>query len=322
MNLRAWIMPMIALLGFAWIVNEMAQRLYFEPRDERLGRIASLQADISTYEEALDREPQVQVRFASYTERTLGDDAETVTHELRSRLNTIGHGFGLTNLSVNTQSPRDMKSPAESEFRRIRALRDQPDFTTITADIRGQGKLEPVINAINAVASEPYIKRINRVSIRPRQNGAIVEFDVSLTTLFVSGAGDVPALSAPATTRTGAHATLWQKNVFAPPAPPPPPEPKPQPQPQVEQKPPPKPKPKPVPWHEWKVTAIVGIGQNPELWLRHDRGEALHLKAGEQVLDAVFVGTDDDDRAIIQIGEDEFVLEIGQKLSDRKPLPH
>lgn len=324
MNWRAWIMPVVAVVALAWVLNAVAQRTYFGPRDERLSQIAKLEKDIGTYRDALDRSPQIELRMASYTERTLGSDAETVTHELRSRLNRIGHGFGLANLSVSTQSPREMKSPAESEFRRIQALRDQPDFTAITADVRGQGALKSVIEALNQIASEPYIKRINRVSLRPRREGAVVEFDLSMTTVFMSGDDIAHEFSEPATTGDGTYASLWQKNVFTPPAPPPPPEPKPEPkpEPQPEQKPPPKPEPKPVPWHEWTVTAIVGIGQNPELWVRHDRGKTRHLQVGETVLDAEFIGTDEQERAIVRVGEDEFVVEIGQKLSDRKPLPH
>ncbi|MCC6907737.1 MAG: hypothetical protein IT430_07340 [Phycisphaerales bacterium] len=306
----------VAGAAAAWLLWSTASKSYFAPRRDLLNRIDEERTTIARLQETINKEVAQRRELRDAAARTLAGTSEEAVSILRERLNTIGHGIGLTDLRVSTGNPKSVASPARSEYRdrRWKSLTAQPDFYTLGAEFSGQGTFEQAVRAVEVIAAEPYLSRIDRFSLRPRRGGEVVDLSVSLTTVILPGA-DPPPQPAPGLAQAPSYASISGKNLFR--APPPAPEVKPEVKPAVAVQPP---APAPVPWGDWVVTGIVWIDQQPELWLRNRKtSEAKQLRAGDRILEAQ-VEEISRAQAVVSIEGSLFSIQIGQSLEERRPV--
>lgn len=320
MNRARLVFYSIAGVAAAWLVWSAANRVYFTPRRELLDHIESGKKEIARREEVVSHVIDQRRKARDVAARTLGATSEETVSTLRARLNTIGHSVGLADLRVSTTSARQSGVPASSAYstRDVawKALTRVPDFYTVGAEISGQGTFEQAIRSLEMITAEPYIKRIERFTLRPRRGGEVVDVSISLSTVIIPDA-DPPALPDPDDSLESMYASLASKNVFRAPPPPPAPvknEPKPQ---AVAQTAPPPP---PVPYGDWVVTGIVWIDQKPEVWLKNSKtNESKQLHSGDRILEAQ-VEEITLTQAVVSIEGSKFSVEIGQSLGDRRPV--
>ncbi len=310
------VMSVIAGVAAVWLLWSTASRVYFTPRRELLDHIDSGKKEIARRAQVVSHEIEQRRQLRDFTDRTLGATAEEAVSNLRARLNTIGHGLGLTDLRVSTTTARQAGMPASAAYRddKWKALARQPDFSTVGAEFSGQGTFEQAVRALEVISAEPYIKRIERFTLRPRRAGEVVDVSISVTTMIIPDA-DPEALPEPDVALASMYASVTGKNMFrAPPAPAAPvtPEVKPQ---VAEQAPP-----SAVPYGDWVVTGIVWIDQQPELWLKNNKtSESRQLRSGDRILDAQ-VEEITRTQAVVSIEGTKFSIEIGQSLGDRRPV--
>ncbi len=317
MSRRRAIVTGIAVIGVALLAWRFATTAYLAPRRELLAQIENVRKEISARQKVLNTEVALRRQLRDAAQRTLGGTAEEAISAFRARLNTIGHGVGLSDLRVSTSAVRAVDSPASAAYSREtgwKALARQPDFHEIGAEFSGQGSLEQVIRALEIIEAEPYIQRLTRVTLRPRRDGAVVDLSASLTTIILPET-DAQALAEPAVSQPTWFAALAQKNIFRAPPPPAPPEVRPAPRPDVADRPPP-----PTPWAEWTVTGIAWIDGQPELWVRNTKsGESRQLRSGDRLLEAQ-VEAINHTEAIVSIDGAKFSVEIGQTLGERRAI--
>lgn len=319
MNRTRIIILSVVGIGAALLLWRVASSAYFTPRAALLTRIERVSREIADREKTLGAETAQKRRQRDAAARTLGGSAEEAVSTLRGRLNTIGHGAGLSDLRVSTAPVREIGTPAASAFTKEaawKALQRQPDFLAVSAEFSGQGTLAQVVRALEIISDEPYVKRLERVTLRPRRAGEVVDLSISLTTLILPGT-EAQSLPDPDVMRGTLFAALADKNMFrAPPAPPPTPLPvRPEVRPEIAENRPP-----PVPWGDWIVTGIARINGTAELWVRNSRtSESRQLRSGDRLLDAQ-IEEISDDRAVLAIDGTQYTIEIGQSLGDRRPL--
>lgn len=308
----------IAGVAALWLLWTTASRVYFTPRRELLNHIESGKKEIARREAVVANEINQRRQLRDVAAGTLGATAEQTVSNLRARLNTIGHGIGLADLRVSTTTAKQVGMPASSAYRddKWKALARQPDFYTVGAEFSGQGTFEQAVRSLEIISAEPYLKRIERFTLRPRRAGEVVDISISLTTVIIPGADPEP-LPEPDVASTSMYASVTGKNMFRAPPPPPAPTPavKPEVKPEVVVHAPP-----PPPYGDWIVTGIVWIDQKPELWLRNDKtSESRQLRSGDRILNAQ-VEEITLTRAVVNIEGAKFSLEIGQSLGDRRPV--
>ncbi|GEM_PF-6206788 len=302
----------------AWLLWSMADQTYFAPRRDLLNRIDAAKQRIASRQDVINKEVSQRRALRDVAARTLAGTSEQTVSILRERLNTIGHGIGLTDLRVSTATAKSVASPVKSASsdKAWRKLTAQADFYTLSADFSGQGTYEQAVRALEIISAEPYIKRIERFTLRPRRAGEVVDVSVSLSTVILPDA-DPPAQPQPDVSLASMYASVSGKNVFrAPPAPPDPAPPvKPEAKPDVIVA-----KAPPIPWSDWVVTGIVWIDQQPELWLKNQKtSESRQLRSGDRILEAQ-VEEISHTQAVVSIEGSKFYVEIGQSLGDRRPV--
>jgi len=308
----------IAVVAAVWLLWSAASRVYFTPRRELLDHIASGKKEIARREAVVATEINQRRQLRDLAARTLGATAEETVSNLRARLNTIGHGLGLADLRVSTTDARQAGMPASAAYRddKWKSLSRQPDFYTVGAEFSGQGTFEQAVRSLEIISAEPYIKRIERFTLRPRRAGEVVDISISLTTTIIPGTDPEP-LPEPDATQTSMYASVIGKNMFRapPPAPGPAPAVKPEVKPEVVVHAPPS-----LPYDDWVVTGIVWIDQQPELWLKNNKtSESRQLRSGDRILDVQVEGITRT-HAVVRIEGSKFSLEIGQSLGDRRPV--
>lgn len=307
------------LLG-VWLLWTTVQVLYAGPRERLTKRLADLTARVEGYRAQLDDEPRVEREIEAFVDRTLGGDVETVDHRLRTHLNRIVEAVALGKATVGTGNASARKSPARSAFPRSgswKAMRDEVDFVEIEAWVAGEGDLDQVIQLVDRIDAEPWLKHIDHVKIDPRDNGDRFDVNVRLTTLFLPGRA--PAESeAPAydVARLARYEEVVDANLFRIPppvvaaaAPAPTPE------------PPATPPPAPAfPWDEWAVTGVTEGAGGSEVWLRRrTTGESRVLTVGARFQDAELVAVAGE-WAEFRLGEEAFRVRLGRTLGSRSPL--
>ncbi|MBL0926118.1 MAG: hypothetical protein IBJ11_00505 [Phycisphaerales bacterium] len=278
-------------------------------RERLIGEITSLQG------ETRKAQPAVQ-RLKTAAARTLGNSAETVVHRVRLALTAAGTAARLSSVASDSRAQAAVRNPAESVRVWGRDARAAPDFTVVTGSMRGEGTLEQALTALCLIQSQPWIKRISSVSLRPRDGGQRVELRVSLSTVFLEdlSPSEAPAPSPAEPKLLDQVRMLVARNMFAPPAAPPPPA-------QV-----PKPEPPSGPaYGDWVVTGLAEGAAGPELWVRNVKDNRTQsLAPGEKLLGAVFEGLSPDrESAILRIDADRFLISVGDPASrrDRKHVP-
>lgn len=316
-KVTAYAFPVLGLLVLLMICYQAMKVYYFDVVGELHSSIEETRDKVKSYEADLETRVSDNRIYRGYVDRTLGNKAEEVIHELRTRLNQIGHAVGLDKVVVSTTSVKKVESPADREF--PRSMRGRVDFYELVGELSGRGRIDQVVRAVELVDSEPYLKQVNRVSFTPRKNGEEVDLSVTITTIYFD---EIPAkklvetdLNIPDT-----YVAIGKKNVFRIPPPPPEPEPEPViaekvPDPTPIATPPPPP---PPPYGDWVVTAIVSIEGKTELWLHNRKtNENKHLQPGQKIYKAIFVSIEGKE-AVIELDGVFYRVDLGMALDKRR----
>ncbi len=298
-----------------WIGSCTVRSMYLTPRQELQAAINSAERRIEDAEDRLRYERRLQRDLQELADLTLGGSAEEVVSQLRTRLNLIGNGVGLSGLSVSTGSPKLIKPPLGAVRGLPSSMRQQPDFFEVTADLSGRGSYAQALQVVELIEADPMLKRIDSIALRPREGGSAVDLAVGLTVIYLpTEPEEIPEPVPPAAATR--FAELSGRELFR--APPPKPEPAPQPPPvQVRHDPP---GPPPPPYDQWEVNAVVAIDGSSEVWLRHVGNGAMQQLAVGEAFYALTVREARPDGAVVEEeGGARFFVEIGRKLSDRVP---
>ena len=313
------IIALIAGLLIVWGGWRSAETVYFAPRRDLIGQIDDARAAIERSTSRVAGMPALERQLTSYSDRTLGSDKEEVDAHLRRRLNRIAETVKIAGATVGTGGISSRQSPARRAFPRSdswKTLRDEIDFVELDGWISGEGTLPQVVQLVDRIEAEPWLKRINQLRLDPKDNGRRFGFTVRLTTLYLPGAS--PAEVEPGnydSARLQRLASLVQKNPFRVPAA----KPKPAPAPPAvaHQAPPPPPE---FPYEQWLVTGVARNQAGEEVWLRNSStGETRRLRVGQTIGKAVFTALEGDS-AVFRINNRHFLVQTGRNLSDRSAL--
>ncbi len=313
MSNAARILGLIVLVaGVGWLGWTPVRGMYLSERADLQQSIVGLRDEVDRYRAGSDDHVRVTEALRAYVDRTLGGDLESVDHELRTRLNRLGEDIGLESVSVATGRVRRMESPARSEraFRRHRELREEIDFVQIEASILGHGSLEEVLQLVDRIDAQPWLKRVLQVRLQPRDNGERFAVTVRLVTLFLPGR--FPAHSPETAESSGGlerFAALVSRNPFR--LPPKTAEPAPK---HVAVTPP------VDPLATWTLTGLVTGPDGVEAWLLEaGSGRSRRLLVGQTIEQFRLVSAGGE-TAEFQLGDERFKVQVGQRVSHRNQL--
>lgn len=297
--------------GLLWSATN---RLYAAPRAELETDIADARANVEKYRTQLDDDRRVQETLRATVDRSLGADVETVDHRLRSRLNRIAESIALEGATVGTGNVSSLRSPARTAFPRRGAwktLREAIDFVEVEAWVSGEGDLGKIVELVDRIDAEPWIKRINQVRIDPKENGTRFGVTVRLATLFLPGrtpaAGEIAPYDA---SRLDRFAALVGTNPFQLPAAAPAPPPTAQP---VAATP-------SFPWRDWMLTGTAEGPSGPEAWIRNVATGATRQMAMGETIDRATLVAASDEWAEFDLKEKRFRVRVGTHLNDRQVI--
>lgn len=295
-----------------FLMRSLADKLYFAERRQLKDQIKTKSAQLADYRQARLNHKKVKSELQGFVDHTLGDDLELVGHKLRTRLSRLAESAGMTPAS-DIKSSHEKESPAKSAFGRSgfqRQLREEKDFVEVEGWVSATGTLEQVLTLIESINAEPWLKRIDQLTIDPNDNGAKVQVNITLTTLFLPKQTPNPdAVIASNGLNSERYALLVRTNPFRlpPPAPNPPPVPA-------------QSAPEAFPFGQWLLTGIAQSAAGPEIWLlnQHTR-ETKYLNIGERLNDIKLVAVRGETAEFL-IGADRFTVAVGKNLNDRTPL--
>lgn len=318
---RAWVARAVGaglLAGAAYLSYSL---VYAGPRGVIMERLAGDRDAIRLYEQALREVKEVDLGLRAIAARTLGPTAERVDAAFRDNLFAVLDRGGLKGIEVSTSAPQPVSNPVGDARLRSslgRELRKQVDFDVIRGTVKGSGSLDQVFRAAATIQAQPWVHRVDSFSIRPRDREReryelVLGVATILTPALLATDHKPPEVIALPDSAVARWAAAVQKNVFKePPAPvvaraDPPPAPRP-------------PGPVPTPYSDWKLMAVVQGRLGVEAWLTNVRSqERVRLAPGNSVADAQFV-LGQGERAVFEIGGQQFEVFNGQTLDERRPV--
>lgn len=306
---RTILVLILTVIVGGWLAYRAADRWYLAPRAVHADAIRTSSRNIERYRDAERDHAKVRGNLQRFVDRTLGGDFNTVDGRMRSRLNRLAEQAHLDPLSFScgTDSPRTLESPARNEFRAWRDLRNEKDFVELEGWANGVGTLEQALTFVESIRAEPWLNRIERLTLTPRDNGSRVEVRVRLTTLYLPARlPNETARIASAEPDLGRAVALAQLNPFRlPPAPPPAAAPH---------------AAKASPSQSWQLTGIARSAGGEEVWLLNTQTrESRRMTVGETFHQLTLVAISQDG-AEFKSGEDRFLVAVGKNLGDRTPL--
>lgn len=310
----------LACLAGVWLAYRQLNQHWLEPRRLKVQQIAAATANLNMFAKAAPEARKAKAAIQALGDRTLGGDYTIVDHNLRTRLSRICEHlrFSPQNFSVETErAARKKDSPGKTEFR-DRRLREEIDYEELDGWINATGTFEQALRLVDAIESEPWIKRINQLTLDPKENGAKFAISLRLTTVFLPS---VPPkgmeLPAPGNSpHFERYAALVRTNPFRVPPPPPPVAPDPKPSTDVAAGP----AKSAFPYDQWSLTGIAQNGGSAEIWLLNQKTrESRRLAVGEHLQDVILVAASGE-RAEFRSGEQRFTVDVGRNMSDRAPL--
>ncbi len=321
---------LVVLAVLAWVGKSAVHKFYTVPVATLDDEITRLQSTSDRITKELDNWIPAKIELRSFGATLLSREFDQTEHRLRTALQDIGKQVGLGNVRVSSSSPKPVRTPlAESRLRgrMLRSLADARDFAVVRGSFTGVGTLEQVATSLAFLQSQPWLHRIERVSIEPRgRERQAFEIDVGFAVAF---APDLCPKDAPDPTIVTPEEGVLEiarafaaRNVFVPP--PPPPTPPPDVDPTPDTTPPPPPLPAQPPYDRWKVTGLIerriaGETTSVEAWvLNLDSGERRELVPGDEVLGVTLVWVVGE-CGVFEFEGNRVVIHQGQTLADRVP---
>lgn len=327
-----WVVGGIIAAGGLWYA---ANTMYLAPRKKVLSDIAAVQGGIASLESQLAGKREVDARAERAVARTLAIQEDALSARLRDGLARLAEQNGLAGVVVDHGKPQDVSNPLldvkgiDSAIKR--ELRNSADFASVRATLKGSGTLEQVSKAIAQAQVQPWIARVEGVTIRPiGKNRERFDLKMDIVTLlapdFAKRIKGVPVEPDPVMVALGPDAeraavALAQRNLFK--APPVPREEAVQPNVIVQGSSPGSETPRPQPfaaYEEWRLAGVAeGRDGSEAFFVNVKSGVKMTLQQGGQLLDAVFVGGQGE-QILLDIGGKRFEVRMGDTLAARRPV--
>lgn len=307
----------LLFLGAAWYGY---RAMFADQRDALLAETRTFQSNTASYEKELGRQKAVRDRLNAIAQTTLGKQFDRVDHRLRTGLSRVGQDAGLADVVVSSSPPKDERNPAAVARDMERSMQDRikkaPNFSVVRAQVKGTGTLLQVLQALAMYDCQPWIHRLDALSIRPvGSERERFEIKLEVATIWMPdlSADDPndPAIVAPGEGGIQAIAAITGKNVFRiPPAP------SPAPKREAAARPAPPSAPAPA-WAEWKLTGVVSGRRGLEALMVNTRdGERKVLAPGAAVLGATLVSGAGEE-ATFELEGAMWTVRTGATLADR-----
>ncbi len=306
----------VVLLGGGWWTYE---NRVASPRRALIEESTGLRAGIERANAmALERAREVK-RLDAIAERTLGDDTESVVHELRVRLTALGESAGLRGISVGTRAVGGVRNPASGSSGatelRAREQRERADYFVVRANFEGTGSLGEALGMLDAVRQQGVAWRVGSISLSPTRDRGSMVLGFEVETLFLAdrpsggGGGEVASVARSAivdklSARSFFTAPVVAKLVEV-----------------VEAREPVRAEPTKVDPQgvqaSWMVTGIVAGASGDELWvMKRGSGERRVMRPGEEMF-GVRLGRIEDGVALVECVDGRYWLMVGDSLADR-----
>ncbi len=299
-------LALVGLIVLGWMATATARRVYFAPHAKLATDLETVTVRVTRFQDGLDDAAHIETDIQAYVDRTLGGDRETVDHRLRSRLNRLAEQLQLEEITVGTGRAVRRTTPAKREFsRRDKALRDEIDFVELNGWVTATGSLRQVLMLVDALETDPWLKRIDQYRIDPKDNGERFSAMVRLTTLFLPGREPRSVASPPYDpAQFDRYGPLVNVNHYRLPDPKP-------------EATPASPAPPVDALAAWTLTGIVEAAGGAEVWLHNSSTNESHtLRAGESYNGITLISARGE-MAVFSDGDIDFVLQVGHVLSDR-----
>lgn len=302
--------------------------VYASPRSKLEREIGQVAESIASLDKQLGERKAMEKTRGDLAAKLLAPRPDALEHRFRAGLARAGEQSGLDKVVVDAGTPKGVPSPLLAakgiQTGLKRELRKQPDFAVLGGSLKGQGSLQQVSMALALLQSQPWVHRVEAVSLRPigkERDRFEAQFEVS--TAFVAGLGPAPeaeirmaSINADVEARAAQFALV--NHFRKPPAP----APGIAAAPQIQVAGPTSqaaPAPTFAPYEDWRLTGIAEGRNGPEAFFLNTRtGVRLTVEQGGRVLDAIFVeGTGE--RAVVEISGSRFEVNNGQTLASRKP---
>lgn len=313
-----------AIGGIGWTAY---RGVYASPRDELAGQLESSRSAVQTLEERLADRDAIVRRLREFGQSTLGKKEDQVVDRFRNGLSRIAESAGLSEIQINSGSPKASPNPisAQSKLQSAlrRSLRKVSDFSSISGSLEAIGSWPQVLRTLALLQSQPWIHRVEGFSIeaagRDRER---FKFSVQVSTAFAPDLAETkdadPAQASIPVEIDQMMRTIASRNPFKGPGPKtavasvnanpiPPPQ--------------PVPAPPPLPlFNDWRLTSVVSGRNGVEAWLVNTKtNEGQTLRAGAKLLDVEFlegVG----ERAVFLIAGEKFELYNGETFASRRAV--
>ena len=295
-------------------------------------RLAKLQSEADHKESQHDMYVARAGRLESLAKRTFGHDENRASEQIRTRLVQLlqRSGMGTSGIAL---------SPSSGTAKAKDYCKD------VGWTVRARGRLDQVVNFLFLLGREPYIHRVENLSITPQGRSRDVEVSLRYAGLIlpagkgVLAGGDFPEpesvgdMSGEARAR---YAVIQTRDLFRPylrhVEPPPPPV--------VEVQPPPVPQPPPEPqpvapadW-QYRIVSLSDWGGRQEVHIKDNSTSQLWtFKPGDRLANGELVMIDyrqlpmpgkpgllSGSRAVIRMGRDYWAVELGQTLAEKRVL--
>lgn len=306
----------LSIVGLACVVGIGAfahDRVYARPIDQLRAQIAEDLEFVDGYKRQRGRRGAVRERVEAVVGVTIAGDEPRVQHEFRTGLAAIAEAASLGGIEVSTGSASGIESPIASN-RVVRGLRkpfsDGDDFSVIRGELRGEGTIERVVDAIAIAGAQPWVHRIEGVQVRAiGKRGERFSVRLDVATLFFGGEAGLQevVLSEPAAGASAAASQIVASGAFGVKdvVPVVAAEPK-----RVAPRVAPAPKPA-----RWRVAAVVRADGRDEVWcVRVDASGRSVLRVGEAVAGFELVGTEGE-AAVFESAGRRFQVMPGQEIA-------
>lgn len=302
------------------VVMLVYRSVHAKPMTEMREKLSSWSGGKAQMESSLSDASRVKRRIAELVNNSLGQDPQLAEHRLRTLLTDLCARAALSEYVISCKAPKGVGNPAAGENVREfnREMRSTPDFVSQVTVITASGNYEACIRAVALLEAQPWLARIDSLTLQPSGKERMVyDLTASVTTIVM------PDL---ANEETGQDAfvqepnadtltELARRNPFIVTPEPAPAVARAEPEPVPSQ-----PRPKTKPFGEWVVTGVMQTEGGGEVILSNAKtGASRSMKPGSEILglrvSEVGVGF-----VTMMEGESGYRVALGQSLAEREAV--
>lgn len=304
--------------GYVWTTGAL---------DAKRSQLTKLEQEITKQRGIVRRGEQATRQLAEWEEQSLPANVELARAQYQKWLLDAVGKAGFDDANVDTGRLSSALRTGENGQREVVYYR-------LPFTVSGRGTLEELTRFLYGFYRLNHLHRIQRMSVQPIEKSKKLELTMSIDALVLPGAMPEKPLA-----KSDSRQLAWddlkdyeevivKRNLFAEYTPPPPP-PRPVVRREERPKPPPRPTPSPKPRFDPSkhafVTAIVEIGNRPQVWINsRTDGKTFKVSPGEKIEIGPFEAT------VLRIGNKNVILHyegkrwllaLGDNLHDGAELP-